>query len=272
MASPTRPTLNTAKLTATKGVSRLLGTSLLLASLSLSPLALAGQSDLDKETSRYVRVLSGDDFIAQKEFLKRLSWAGVSSPEVYDLIADKLVSLKNVEDKAGKDQAAWFAKALGYSGNEKYRAVLQDMADNASAKKLRKYGAEGLANLDKYRSLNPIISANEKIAPEGRLMQHRITNMMNSNDYWLVKLGAKRAHKAFLGDKKLTAVAAKRLKAEYKNASKDNGEQIDSIAWMIKVVGDSGDTSYRPLLNAITSGASNKKVKKYAKKYAANLQ
>ncbi len=240
--------------------------------LALSGPAMATQADLDKETAKYVRLVQGSNMQQSIRALKKLEWSGVSSNRVYDAIADKLVSLKNTTSKPGQEEAAWLAKGLAYSGMAKYRPVLKDIADNAEKKKVRKYAEQALGILEDYVKWNPVIGANSVSAPSGRLMQHRIANMLNAQEYTLVRLGAKRVYRAHKGDKALVATAAKRLKAEYPIAKKGNDMQIDAVAWLIKVMAESGDTQYQPLLAEIATQAPNKKVKKYAKKYEGYLR
>jgi len=245
---------------------------LFIGSLIACSAGLAGQAEIDKETARYAKVFAGDNFEKQKSVLDQLKWSGVSTPAVYDAVADKLVKLKNAKGKAEKDQASWFAKALGYSGNEKYRATLQDIATNAEAKKVSKYANEGLINLDQYKKWNPVISANVADAAPGRLKQARVANMLRADDYWLMRLGAKRLYRGHKTDAKLVAIAAERLKSEYPKLDKDNAGQIDGLAWLIKAVAESGDRTYYPLMVEVGENASVKKVKKYGKKYAGYLK
>lgn len=240
--------------------------------LLVSQASLAAQTDIDKEVNRYVSVLNDAGFQQQKPMLKQLGWSGITSPKVYDVIAEKLIAFKGADNKVDVQQASWFAKALGYSGNDKYRATLDEAAANAKSKKVRKYATQALDNLEQYKAWNPVISANLDAAPSGRLKQARIANMLAAEDPLLMRLGAKRVYHGHKTDAKLVAAAAQRLKSEYPQASKGNDAQIDGLAWLIKVLAESGDKSYRPLLVEIADTSEVKKVKKYAKKYAGYLQ
>ncbi len=234
--------------------------------------AYATQADLDAEVVRYMKIMQGSNFQKQKRALERLSWSGIQSKKVYDAIAQKLVNLKSTDSKQGMEEAAWLAKGLGYSGMEQYRATLKDVAENADKKKVRKYAAQALDSLNTYKAWNPVINAGTQTAPQARLQQHRVANMLAANDPMLVRLGAKRVYHGNKTDAELVAKAAQRLEREYPIVSKGNDAQIDATAWLIKVVAESGDKQYRPLLETIAAKAKVKKVKKYAKKYATYLK
>lgn len=59
--------------------------------------------------------------------------------EVLDLFAEKIWGEKSTEDPYVVDALSWLCKVLSKSNNSRYRSLLQDIADEASAKKLRKY-------------------------------------------------------------------------------------------------------------------------------------
>lgn len=231
----------------------------------------ATQEDLDSDIAHYQKIFGGSNFQKQRRALESLSWSGVSSPKVYDLIESKLKTLKNADSKAKVQEASWFSKALAYSGSDKYKNTLTDLASEAKSKKVRKYAEQSLTNLEQYKSWNSIISSNLAMAPTGRLQQTRVTNMLNASDLWLVRLGAKRVYHGHKSDQELISIAAKRLTSEYPLAKKSNDAQIDAIAWLIKALAESGEKQYQPLLKKIAKESKVKKVKKYAKKYADYL-
>ncbi len=246
-----------------------------LAKTSLVVLALVcgcanafAQSALQQEINEYVDIFSGNNFAAQRSAIEPLGWSGISSPELYDVIAAKLEALKDADSKIDKERASWFAKALALSGNNKYQPVLQDIADNASAKKLRKHAKTALERLPRYARWNPIIAAGLKNS-QGNLAEQRIRNMLADNDAELFRLGAKRVYHAHASNKELVALVKSRLVADY--ASVNDSDHVDAMAWAIKVLAQSGDSDHKPLLAEIAQSASNKKIRKYAKKYTDYL-
>ena len=107
----------------------------------------ASQADLEKDINYYAEIFSGNNFSQQRSAMEKLGWAGISSPRVYDSLADKLVSSKDTKNKEEVEKASWYAKALALSGNEKYRPLLSDISQNAKSSKLRKYSKKALPQI-----------------------------------------------------------------------------------------------------------------------------
>ncbi len=67
--------------------------------------------------------------------------------EVLDVVAEVLLQTFQRPGFVQVDATAWLCKALGSSGNERYRGVLQQVADKASERKVRKYAEQSLGML-----------------------------------------------------------------------------------------------------------------------------
>jgi len=197
--------------------------------------------------------------------MQRLVWAGHSSKKLYDVIAYELSSRKDIKEVAEKKQAAWYAKSLATSGDEKYRSLLEDVAANASGKSVRKHAKRGLARIEKYRAWRPIISRGLVAAPKGRLEQTRVANMLDSANTDLLKIGAKRVYHQFSADSELVTKAKQRLGKEWNKLDAEDGNRVDAIAWLIKAVGSSGGVSNKALLSDIAEKSKIKKIRKHAK-------
>jgi hypothetical protein len=224
----------------------------------------ASEQALQTELNGYIKTFSGNNFAEQRKAIEPLGWSGYSTPKLFDLIADKLSALQNADSKLDKERASWFAKALALSGNKKYQSLLQDTAENAAAKKLRKHAKIALERLSTYSAWNPVISAGLATS-RLPLEEKRIRNMLAAKDLSLFRLGAKRVYHANSGNKDLVALVKKRLMQDYQSAN--SKESIDAMAWAIKVLAQSGDSAHIPELDEIIANAKEKKIKKYAKKY-----
>jgi hypothetical protein len=66
------------------------------------------------------------------------------NPEVLDVVAEVLLQTYQRPGFIQVDATAWLCKALGASGNVRYRGVLQQVADQASERKVRKYADQSL--------------------------------------------------------------------------------------------------------------------------------
>lgn len=228
--------------------------------------SIASEQALQKELDSYIAVFSGNNFAEQRKAIEPLGWSGYSSPTLYDIVANKLKALKNADSKLDKERASWFAKALALSGNERYRPLLEDVAQNADAKKLRKHAQIALDRLPTYIAWNPIIRNGLSTTPMP-LEERRIRNMLEAEDLALFRLGTKRVYHANSNNAELVAMVKSRLMRDYNSVSDHDG--IDAMAWAIKLLAQSGDASHVPALDEIVENARQKKVKKYAKKYRA---
>lgn len=246
---------------------------ILITSLTLftSPSLFANQADLDAELDQYIEIFNGENFSKQRSAIEPLGWSGLSDPILFDQIEDKLMATMNEEDKVAVERASWYAKALALSGNQKYKETLTKAKTEATHKKVRKHAATALERLAKYSQWNPIISQGVSDAPSGQLEQARIKNMLASGDYPLIRLGAKRIYHAHSDDAELVSQARQLLLSEYKTANDKDRDQVDAIAWLIKALAQSGDSANKPALEEIIANSNSKKIKKYAKKYVANL-
>ena len=227
-------------------------------------------NNLNQEINGYIDVFKGNNFAKQRKVIDKLAWAGISDSRLYDLMAAKLDSTMSSDDKIGVDQASWFAKGLARSGNKKYIADLERVSKQAAHKKTRKYAANSIATLNKYSEWNPIIAKGLSNTASGKLEQARVKNMLNSSNYGLMTIGAKRVYYGHNSEKPLAALASKRLMEEYQSVA-GNKDGIDAVAWLIKALAETGDSSHKSTLVKIAETAKDKKVKKYAKKYAAYL-
>lgn len=232
----------------------------------------AAGSPYQREIDEYVEIFSGGSFHAHKKAMDKMVWAGISSPRVFDPIANQLESLKNSTEGEKIQAASWYAKWLALSGNKKYRPLLESIAGGEGAhKKLRKHANTALERLDKYAGWNPVISKGLSAYRGNDLEAQRVKNMLGASDYELLKIGAKRVYHGHSTDDKLISMAASRLGSEWKNIDASNKAQIDTLTWLIKVVGVTGGSKYKSLLQDIEANASHKKVRKYATKYLKSL-
>ncbi len=69
------------------------------------------------------------------------------NPDVLDVVAEVLLQTYQRPGFIEVDATSWMCKALGASGDVRYKGVLQQIADKASERKVRKYAEQSLAML-----------------------------------------------------------------------------------------------------------------------------
>ena len=230
--------------------------------------ANATQADLDSELKNYIEIFSSSNFANQRKAIESLGWAGISDPALFDVIESKLLDLYLNKDKISKEQAAWYAKTLALSGNPKYIPTLENVIDTGP-RKIKKHAKTALERIAQYQTWNPIITARLDVAPAGKLEESRIRNMLASSRPSLSIIGAKRIYYAHSDDRSLVELVSDKLRQDYQSVT--TGVEVDQIAWFIKVLAQSGDSSYKPLLESIANDANEKKIVRYAKKYSDYL-
>ena len=74
--------------------------------------------------------------------------SGSTNREVLDVVAEVLLTkYKSGGGSTQIDAMAWAAKALGQSGDSRYRAVLEEVLNNSSNKKLKKHTKKSLKGI-----------------------------------------------------------------------------------------------------------------------------
>lgn len=68
----------------------------------------------------------------------------VRDPEVLDVVAEVLLQSYQRPGYIQVDATSWLCKATGASGNLRYKGILQQIADKASERKVRKYAEQSL--------------------------------------------------------------------------------------------------------------------------------
>lgn len=69
------------------------------------------------------------------------------NPDVLDVVAELLLQTYQRPGFIEVDATSWMCKALGASGDVRYKGVLQQIADKASERKVRKYAEQSLGML-----------------------------------------------------------------------------------------------------------------------------
>jgi len=112
-----------------------------------SALDKAGAGENDRQ--RVKNMLSSNMTDLQRVGAKRVYYAFEGDPELLGQVkALLLAGYKNTEkDKIHIDLMAWLCKVLGASGDVAYTEVLQEVADNAGQKKVRKHAKKALRSL-----------------------------------------------------------------------------------------------------------------------------
>ncbi len=242
--------------------------SLLIFCVLVSSTASAANDGLDE----YIQIFTEGNARQQTRAAKELAWAGLSDPRLFDPIEKSLLEqYLIVEEKYAIDDTAWLARAMAYSGQEKYRATLEKVASDSPQKKIRRHAENSLVQLDNYERWNPIITDTSNRDSSKSDEINRYANMLRSDDLELQRIGAKGVHSTQAYDTYLLGILDAEIRAVYLEVSTDS-LFIDTVAWMCKALSGSGVEAYKPTIVEVSENAGNSKVAKYASKYLKDYE
>lgn len=229
----------------------------LACALCFSGIATAASQEDD--VNRYVQILAeGKPF--NLDAVEAFAWMGISDPRVFDVIERRVLDAvaQGRTDKNSKIEVSNSIRALGFSGQEKYRPTLNMLTTDRT---YGHYAKTALIDLPNYQRWNPIISNRASFNSNYSDDVNRLLIMIRSDDFDLKKLGAKRV---FFDNKDLVLLEAlaEEVRANYKLS---NESRSDSIAWLVKALGSTKQAKYRPLLEEVVVYTNDRKVAKYAK-------
>jgi TolB-like protein len=112
------------------------------------PRSVAAAPASAKET-KFIGMLRSNNLKQKTDAGKLIVRQGIKDVEVLDVVEDELLKgyMPSGSDRNAVDAMAWLCKALGASGNGKYKETLQTVAKKAPHGKLQKYANQSLAML-----------------------------------------------------------------------------------------------------------------------------
>lgn len=109
----------------------------------------AAKAPAAKGGSRYITMLRSGNLRSKTDAGKLIVREGVKDTAVLDVVEQELLKgyLASGDDRAAVEAMSWLCKALGASGNGKYRNTLKTVAQKAPHRKLQKYAEQSLGQL-----------------------------------------------------------------------------------------------------------------------------
>ena len=194
----------------------------------------------------------------------RIKWTGMSDPRLFDAMEAVLQAHYQVDTNSdGVQYSSWLAQALAFSGQPKYRATLEKVLATTESDKLRHHTQRALQVLPKFASWNPVIAAGVEAAPTADIPKQRASNMLKAEDPELMHAGVILVLDHFLSDAAVTDLMRDRLVARYKQAD-NNPALAKTLASACKVLGQTGNSSYVPTLDAVAAYTKRSTLKRWA--------
>lgn len=223
----------------------------------------------EERINNYVSVLESGDQGVQEQMLNRLQWSGLSDPALFDVVEKRLLEHYNQDNPNGHliSLMSFHARALGYSGNEKYRSTLAEVAQNATDNKVRKHAKKALSDLTRWAQWLATLPQNVSVEAGQSIEVATYLHMLNVDNAFVQRLAARAIFHEKQRDKALIAKAVELIRARYLETGLD-GETEDTIAWLCKAIGVAGSSDEQAFLAQVAENSPSPKIAKYAGKYS----
>lgn len=235
--------------------------------IMLSGQALAFET-ANQQIDHFLDVLANDSDSSKEKMLERLQWSGLSDPRLFDKIAERLEKpdLGKGLNKSDINLVAYHIRALGYSGNVKYRSLLEKIEKSAGSSKLKRHAKNALVDLNKFHRWNNLIAASDFSVTGKSVEITTYMKMLNEDDVLVQRLAARATFHEQRRDPDLLALIAEKLKASYLQSGLGREAQ-DTSAWFCKALGENDIKKYGDLLSDVVKNTPYKGVRKHASKY-----
>ena len=229
-----------------------------------------GFDTVDDQIDHYLDVLENGSYESQVQMLKRLQWSGLSDHRLYNQIKARLeysaLSAGKSVNKRELNLLAHMIRALGYSGNDRYRNALDNIKNYSKNNKLRNHARKALVQLDDFIHWNQLV-ANSDFQVTGKSVEvTTYMKMLSTDDVMVQRLAARAMFHERQGDKDLLALVAEKLKGLYLEQGLNRQAQ-DTAAWLCKALGENSSWQYDELFSDVAKNGPYKRVRKHAAKY-----
>ena len=110
-----------------------------------------GASALDASGKRYAQMIASGGLGSMQHAAEEIFNQGINDQELLDVAAEALAQnySRNANGETFVDSISWMCKALGNSGNGRYKELLTKVSESGIHKKARKYCDRAADNLPK---------------------------------------------------------------------------------------------------------------------------
>jgi len=215
-----------------------------------------------------LRILAEASDDAKIEMLQRLQWAGLSDERLFDKIAEWPQKEYRTDDLSSDNVnlMSHHIRALSFSGNTRYRELLESAKASAGNKKIKRHARNALKDLPNYERWNAEVAQSDFSVSGKPFEVATYMKMINSADAPVQRMGARAVFHERQSDSDLLEMIAQELRANYQREGLD-GDAQDTLAWFCKALGQNALGQYGELLAEVKDNTPYSKIRKYARKY-----
>lgn len=220
------------------------------------------------EVDKFITMLESSLQNQRINAAKLITRSGLSEPRLFSVIDKKLLNEYDLyaQNPEHIDEMSWMCKALASSGTSEYNTTLKKISQTASSKKLRRYATQSLNMVNEYTERNRILQDTSNSDPNLSPQINKYIRMLKSNKLRLKKDAAKSLYRGKYTEPALFDVVKDELLKGYKNMPAGDRNAADTMAWLCKALGASGNLKYKQTLVQVIKGTTNKTLKRYAQK------
>ncbi len=120
---------------------------------------------------RYINEIIDGNAATLRRAAKGIYHNGIRDREVLDVLSEKLLESYNYNGRTGIDAISWGCKAIGRSGDLRYKNVLETIKNNTGYRKIRKYAEKSLRMMPMGESKHPYIKGSVNLAAMRRKLE-----------------------------------------------------------------------------------------------------
>jgi hypothetical protein len=240
--------------------------ALLTLLVGLLQINAAAAANRDADVSKYLTIFTEQTKVEQIAACQSLEWAGLSDPRLFDMVEKNLQTYLTTDNKDDANYAAWLSKALGFSGQDKYRDTLKSVVQKTKQRNLRKYAEQALIMLGDYQKWNPIINDQSRLNASESAENNRLANMLRSGERRLQDLAAIQIVDQQIKSDWLFGLVRDTVQPDITRDWSDDAD-LRAIRFMLRALAASGKAEYRALVEEAATTAGSSKVRKYAEGY-----
>jgi len=222
------------------------------------------QLDRTQEINDYIQTIQDGVLSHQILVAKKITRSGLTDAPLFDLLEKELLEGYPVASGSDPiDYMSWLCKALASSGQERYKATLEQVAAKSTSPKLQRYAKQSLSMIEEYAARSAIINQSSEAMSDKDPAVVQLINMLSSDSLELKRDAAKKITRNTYKDMDLFETVNRELLEGYAAAS--DSLSLDTMAWLCKALGASGNPKYKETLLKVRDSGSPK-LHKYAGK------
>lgn len=209
--------------------------------------------DRSKEVEAFSVALGSNNIDARITALKKITRSGLTDIALFDSIKTRLLEVYGDSGLGAKqvDEAAWMCKALASSGIANYLDVLRLIQAEAPNRKIRNYAGQSYRLFESYAERNALLEMQTLETAGLPAEVGRLVKSLRAPDVILKRDAAKIITRSVSLEPKVFDVVNEELLILLRKEGVATKDEADTMAWLCKALGASGDAKHKATLEEV---------------------